>query len=188
MLKELLLLGPIKQATDAFQKAKETFRLVIPANLDVSNRDTLDQKLNPDCSSITSKECKKVDEALKTSIFKLTVEDPLSTTDDVRRGHVGPKIQIEVDSFIWSRRERCLRALFSTVIQKRAQSASASKVLDEFESYLSEPVYQSNSPDSSENDCPSDLRFSPLGYWKIRIWNGFQNTHNDLDLSRIRQT
>ncbi|KZS04138.1 Uncharacterized protein APZ42_032965 [Daphnia magna] len=74
MLKELLLLGPIKQATDAFQKAKETFRLVIPANLDVSNRDTLDQKLNPDCSSITSKECKKVDEALKTFIVVFSLD------------------------------------------------------------------------------------------------------------------
>ena len=66
-----------------------------------------------------------------------------------------------------SKRKTLTRALFSTVIQKRAQSASASKVLDEFESYLSEPVYQSNGPDSPEKDCPSDLHFSPLGYWKV---------------------
>ncbi|KAK4018965.1 hypothetical protein OUZ56_001000 [Daphnia magna] len=66
-----------------------------------------------------------------------------------------------------SKRQTLTRALFSTVIQKRAQSASASKVLDEFELYLSEPVYQSSGPDSPDNDCPSDLRFSPLGYWKV---------------------
>ncbi|KAK4023574.1 hypothetical protein OUZ56_008975 [Daphnia magna] len=66
-----------------------------------------------------------------------------------------------------SKRQTLTRALFSTVIQKRAQSASASKVLDEFELYLSEPVYQSSGPDSLDNDCPSDLRFSPLGYWKV---------------------
>lgn len=71
MLKELLLLlGPIKQATDAFQKANETIGLVIPAYLDVSNRVTLDPKLNPDCGSITSKECNTFAEALKTSIVE----------------------------------------------------------------------------------------------------------------------
>lgn len=69
-----------------------------------------------------------------------------------------------------TKRKTLTRALFSTVTQKRAQSASTSKVLDEFEAYLSEPVFQSNSPDTPENDGASDLHYSPLSYWKVNAY------------------
>lgn len=66
-LRELIiLLGPFKLATDAFQKEHETIGLVIPFYLDLVNKCSLDPEVNPDARSIVS--CKTVAEALQKSL------------------------------------------------------------------------------------------------------------------------
>lgn len=68
-LRELVvLLGPFKNATDAFQEDSETVGLVIPFFLDLLNQCSLDPKVNPDARLISS--CKSVAEALRTSLQK----------------------------------------------------------------------------------------------------------------------
>ncbi|KZS07307.1 Uncharacterized protein APZ42_028993 [Daphnia magna] len=66
-LRELIiLLGPFKLATDAFQKEHETIGLVTPFYLDLVNKCSLDSEVNPDARSIIS--CKTVVEALQNSL------------------------------------------------------------------------------------------------------------------------
>ncbi|KZS04650.1 Uncharacterized protein APZ42_032361 [Daphnia magna] len=66
-LRELvILLGPFKIATDAFQKEHETIGLVIPFYLDLVNKCSLDPQVNPEARSINS--CKTVAEALQKSL------------------------------------------------------------------------------------------------------------------------
>ena len=68
-LRELvILLGPFKNATDAFQKDSETVGLVIQFYLDLLNQCNMDPKVNLDARNISS--CKSVAEALRASLQK----------------------------------------------------------------------------------------------------------------------
>lgn len=68
-LRELvILLGPFKNATDAFQKDSLTVGLVIPFYLDLLNQCNMDPKVNLDARNISS--CKSVAEALRASLQK----------------------------------------------------------------------------------------------------------------------